>query len=86
MPRFVRGPHKRSRLPRITSEIAPAVDKMFQEIGRYLWDIHVLSGMNKTIACTIDRARTEASYEPKVGLRERMLRSIRWTLDNGQAL
>jgi nucleoside-diphosphate-sugar epimerase len=43
----------------------------------------VLSEMNKTIACTIDRARDELGYEPRVDLDEGMRRSVRWCIDQG---
>jgi nucleoside-diphosphate-sugar epimerase len=42
--------------------------------------------MNKTIACSVDKARTELGYEPGVELREGMRRSIRWCLENGQQI
>jgi nucleoside-diphosphate-sugar epimerase len=39
--------------------------------------------MNKTIACTIDRARAELGYAPAVDLLEGMRRSVRWCIDAG---
>ena len=52
-------------------------------MGLYHQKIHVLSEMNRTIACTIDKARRELGYAPTVGLEEGMRRSIRWVLENG---
>jgi nucleoside-diphosphate-sugar epimerase len=78
--------HKRMKLPSIASEIAYAVDAAIQATGFYHQKIHVLSEMNKNIACSIDKARRELGYEPKIALREGMRRSIAWCLEQGQAI
>jgi nucleoside-diphosphate-sugar epimerase len=78
--------HKRMRLPGIASEVALVVDKLMQGVGLYRQEIHVLSEMNKTIACSVERAVRELGYDPKVALEEGMRRSIRWCLDNGLAI
>jgi nucleoside-diphosphate-sugar epimerase len=72
------------RLPDIASEIALAADKAIQGAGMYNQKIHVLSEMNKTIACRIDLARRELGYEPAVALREGMRRSLKWCVESGQ--
>lgn len=76
--------HRRMRLPSLASDVAWAIDKLLQAMGLYHQKIHVLSEMNKTIACTIAKAERELGYDPKVDLEEGMRRSIRWMLDNGQ--
>jgi nucleoside-diphosphate-sugar epimerase len=78
--------HARRRLPGVVSEVALAADRVIQGLGLYVPEIHVLSEMNKTIACRIDRARAELGYAPAVDLREGMRRSIRWMRDHGQAV
>jgi len=75
--------HKRLRLPGITSEIARFVDWSIQSVGLYHQKMHVLSEMNKTIACTVDKAKRELGYQPYIALEEGMRRSIRWCLDEG---
>lgn len=75
--------HKRLRLPFITGEIAGLVDATLQGVGLYHQKIHVLSEMNKTIACSVEKARRELGYEPKISLEEGMRRSLRWLVDNG---
>ena len=75
--------HKRMRVPGFFSEIALAFDQIIQGIGRYHQKIHVLSEMNKTIACSIAKAERQLSYAPQVELEEGMKRSITWCLDNG---
>ena len=70
--------HKRMRLPGLASELAFVVDWAFQSVGVYHPKIHVLSEMNKTIACSVARAERELGYRPSVELEEGMRRSLRW--------
>jgi nucleoside-diphosphate-sugar epimerase len=72
--------HRRLRLPSLASEVALLVDKMLQGVGVYHQKIHVLSEMNKTIACSIEKAKEELGYRPTVALEEGMRRSIAWML------
>ncbi|MCU0785967.1 MAG: NAD(P)-dependent oxidoreductase [Verrucomicrobia bacterium] len=76
--------HKRMRLPGIASEVAWLADKTLQTLGLYHQKIHVLSEMNKTIACSVTRAEMELGYQPAVALEEGMRRSLRWCAENGQ--
>jgi nucleoside-diphosphate-sugar epimerase len=78
--------HKRLRLPDVVSEIAYVIDAAIQATGLYHQKFHVLSEMNKNIACSIDKARNELGYEPKVALREGMRRSIGWCLEQGMKI
>ncbi|HEV3026303.1 MAG TPA: NAD(P)-dependent oxidoreductase, partial [Planctomycetota bacterium] len=75
--------HKRMRLPGIASSVAYAIDAAAQACGIYLQKIHVLSEMNKTIACSVARARTELGYAPTVALEEGMRRSLKWVVAHG---
>ncbi|HEX5959091.1 MAG TPA: NAD(P)-dependent oxidoreductase, partial [Hyphomicrobiaceae bacterium] len=70
--------HKRMRLPGLASEVAFLVDKTLQGLGLYHQKIHVLSEMNKTIACSVEKAKAELGYRPVVGLEEGMRRSLKW--------
>ena len=54
-----------------------------QSAGLYHQKIHVLSEMNKTIACSVRKAETELGYNPKVSLEEGMRRSIAFCIDKG---
>jgi nucleoside-diphosphate-sugar epimerase len=72
--------HRRMKLPGLASKTAWLFDKAIQGMGLYHQKIHVLSEMNKTIACRIDRARAELGYAPRVALEEGMRRSIDWVL------
>lgn len=74
--------HKRLRLPFVTGEIAGLVDAALQGVGLYEQKIHVLSEMNKTIACSVEKARRDLGYEPRIALEEGMRRSLRWLVEN----
>ena len=76
--------HKRMRLPEIASEVAWLADKSLQAFGLYHQKIHVLSEMNKTIACSVARAEKELGYKPSVALEEGMRRSLKWCAAHGQ--
>lgn len=76
--------HKRMKLPGFASEVAWLADKTLQALGIYHQKIHVLSEMNKTIACSVTRAEKELGYKPTVALEEGMRRSLRWCAENGQ--
>lgn len=76
--------HRRMRLPGLAGDLAQLADAAIQSLGAYQQKIHVLSEMNKTIACDVSRAREELGYRPAVALEEGMRRSIRWCLEQGQ--
>lgn len=68
--------HKRMRLPGLASGIALLFDAVLQKAGLYHQKIHVLSEMNKSIACSVDKAKRELGYAPDVTLEEGMRRSL----------
>lgn len=74
------------RLPSIVGEVATLADRVLQGVGVYQQKIHVLSEMNKTIACSVDKAKRILHYKPAVDLEEGMRLSIKWCLDNGQQI
>jgi nucleoside-diphosphate-sugar epimerase len=76
----------RMRLPGFVSDAAWLVDGALQGLGLYHQKVHVLSEMNKTIACSIAKAERELGYHPHIELEEGMRRSIRWMLDRGERL
>ncbi len=75
--------HKRMRLPGLASEVALVMDATLQGLGIYHQKIHVLSEMNKTIACSVARAEKELGYKPAVALEEGMRRSLKWCVARG---
>ena len=73
--------HKRLRLPNLASQIAYGTDFLLQSLGLYHQKIHVLSEMNKTIACSIAKAKKELGYHPAIALEEGMRRSLSWCVE-----
>ena len=49
-----------------------------QKMGLYEKHVHVLSEMNKTIACSAAKAERDLGYDPRVSLEEGMRGSILW--------
>jgi len=74
---------RRMRLPGAVSEFAFLADAVLQRLGMYHQKIHVLSEMNKTIACHVGKAQRELGYRPRIGLEEGMRRSLRWCSERG---
>lgn len=75
--------HKRMRLPRLAASVAHLVDASLQAVGLYHQKIHVLSEMDKDIACSVARAKAELGYAPQIALEEGMRRSIADALQRG---
>jgi nucleoside-diphosphate-sugar epimerase len=70
-------------LPNIVSTLCEAADGVLQTIGFYNKEIHVAGEMNKDIACSIEKAKKELGYKPKISLKEGMKRSIEWCRKQG---
>ncbi|MFQ3679729.1 MAG: NAD(P)-dependent oxidoreductase [Pseudanabaenaceae cyanobacterium] len=78
---------RRWYLPSWVSTAAYAVDWSLQNLGLYHPKIHVLSELDKTIACTVAKAQRELGYQPQIDLVEGMRRSLHHLLQtNPQAL
>lgn len=73
-------------LPSIAAKVATMVDATLQYACIYHKKIHVLSEMNKTIACDITKARKVLGYAPKVALQEGMRLSVDSCLKNRQEI
>jgi nucleoside-diphosphate-sugar epimerase len=72
--------HGRMKLPSVASDVAFCMDKFLQAFGLYHQKIHVLSEMNKTIACTTAKAERELGFQPAPGLEDGMRKSIQMCL------
>jgi len=66
------------RLPSVAGQVAGLADGLIQKLGLYQQKIHVLSEMNKNIACSVEKAQRELGYAPTVDLEEGMRRSLAW--------
>jgi nucleoside-diphosphate-sugar epimerase len=73
--------HGRMKLPGVASDVAFCVDKFLQAFGLYHQKIHVLSEMNKTIACTTTKAERELGFQPAPSLDDGMRKSIQMCLN-----
>jgi nucleoside-diphosphate-sugar epimerase len=78
--------HNRLKLPGMAADVAELVDGMMQKLGMYNQKIHVLGEMNKTIACSVEKAKKHLGYVPLVALEEGMRRSLQSVFDNGQKI
>ena len=78
--------HQRLRLPNLASEVAVLIDATLQSVGSYNQKIHVLSEMNKNIACSVSKAEIELGYSPKISLEDGMRRSIAFCLERGMQI
>jgi len=65
------------RLPSLVGDIAYLSDFCLQSVGLYNQKIHVLSEMNKTIACSIDKSKKLLGYSPQFTLVDGMRKSIK---------
>ena len=74
---------RQRRWPSCIGDIALVADSIIQSTGFYQQKIHVLSEMNKTIACSIEKAQEELGYAPNVALEEGMRRSLKWCIQTG---
>lgn len=76
----------RMKLPGLAADIAYLGDATLQRAGLYQQELHVLGEMNKTIACSVDRARRELGWDPGPGLREGTRIAIQDALDRGDEI
>ena len=60
--------HGRLRLPDWVGTFSEKIDAFIQWFGYYHQKIHVLSEMNKTIACSVAKAQEELGYSPEYSL------------------
>jgi len=65
------------KIPFFFGEIFEFIDFFLQKCGIYSQKIHVLSELNKNIACDISLAKKELDYNPKVELYEGTLKAYK---------
>ncbi len=64
----IKPKENKTHLPFFVGQIAEKIDATLQSLGIYHQKIHVLSELNKNIACDISKAERELGYSPKVDL------------------
>lgn len=75
--------HKQMRMPNFVGSAAYTIDNILQKIGMYNQKIHVLSEINKNIACSVSKAKKELDFKPEIALEEGMRRSLQWCQQQG---
>ncbi len=70
-------------LPDVTSATCRLADRLIQAAGLYQTELHVAGEMNQDIACSVEKAKRELGYQPKVSLEDGMRRSIAWCRQQG---
>lgn len=70
-------------VPKFFSSIFEIIDRILQAMGLYIQEVHVAGEMDKDIACSIEKAKRELGYKPKVQLKEGMKNSIEWCRKQG---
>jgi nucleoside-diphosphate-sugar epimerase len=77
---------RRRWVPRTVPRVARLADRALQALGLYQHELHALGELDRTVACSIDRARAELGFQPRVELREGLRRSVEDCLTRGIAL
>jgi nucleoside-diphosphate-sugar epimerase len=78
--------HRRRRLPRFVGRLAAEADVVLQRFGVIEPRIHALGHLQESGACSIEAARRDLGYDPKIELEEGTRRSIRWCIEKGQPI
>jgi len=76
-------PLKIKYIPGIFSDTARFGDAILQKVHIYQIETHIAGEMNKDISCSIEKAKKDLGYCPKIELREGMKRSIDWARTQG---
>jgi nucleoside-diphosphate-sugar epimerase len=71
------------KIPGMVSDAVRIADSALQKLHLYQQEIHVAGEMNVNIACSIEKAKKDLGYKPRVDLKEGMKRSIDWAKKQG---
>jgi nucleoside-diphosphate-sugar epimerase len=71
------------KIPSFVSSVMRIGDKILQRFGFYQQEVHVAGEMTLNIACSIEKAKKDLDYKPKIGLKEGMRLSIEWAKSKG---
>lgn len=70
-------------VPKIVSQILEKVDILLGKFGIYEINVHVGGEMVRDIGCSIEKAKKELGYEPKVSFEEGIKASVEWAKEEG---
>ncbi len=77
---------RRLHLPAVVGRVAQLTDGLLQSFGLYHQKFHVLGEMGHSIACSVEKAKSELGYRPTIALRDGMRESLHWCFANGQQI
>lgn len=66
------------RLPAFAARMAYEVDRVASIYDVYLQEVHLVGEADWNVGVSVDKARTELGYDPKVSLEEGMQRAVDW--------
>ncbi len=70
-------------LPAIAAKAAYWTDQLFAMAGRYQQEVHLVGEGDWNVGLSIEKARRELGYEPKVAIEEGMQRAVDWCRSRG---
>jgi nucleoside-diphosphate-sugar epimerase len=70
-------------LPGIVATLAFRADGLLASLGFYQQTLHLLGEANWNVGVSIEKARRELGYTPKVGIEEGMRAAVRWCRERG---
>lgn len=71
-------------VPHFVARAVEIADNLYDELGRYSMNLHVVGETVRDIGCSIEHAETELGYVPEIDLKEGMRRTIAWAQQNGK--
>jgi nucleoside-diphosphate-sugar epimerase len=71
------------RLPAFAASVAYEFDWLLSTAGRYQQEVHLVSEATWNVAVSIEKARRELGYAPRVGIDEGMREAVRWCRARG---
>jgi nucleoside-diphosphate-sugar epimerase len=70
-------------LPELTATVAYRADSLLATFGLYQRTVHLLGESNWNVGVSIEKAREELCYSPKVAIEEGMRTSVQWCRERG---
>jgi nucleoside-diphosphate-sugar epimerase len=71
------------RLPAFAADVAYGADWLLSTVGAYQQEIHLVSEATWNVGVSIDKARHELGYAPRVAIDEGMRGAVEWCREQG---
>ena len=75
--------HRRVRIPGFVGRAAAGADMLLQRFGVVQPQLHALGHLVESGACSIEAARRDLGYDPRIEIEEGTRRAIRWCVSKG---